>query len=94
MQQATRVHSDATPVTSRGNPDELSGRLIHSVQAISMFERPEVEAIVERLIAMLDRADGDADFEDADIDSCRAGDDGCAIFWIAGRPYWGTEDEA
>ena len=94
MQQATSAHSGATPTTSRGNPNELSGRLIHFARAISTFERHEVETIVERLIAMLDRADGDPDLEDGDIDYCPAGDDGCAIFWSGGRSYWGTEEEA
>ena len=94
MQQAKSAHSGAHPGTSRGNPNEISGRLIHFVHAISTVERREVETIVERLIAMLDRTDGDPDLEDGDVDYCPAGDDGCSIFWIGGRSYWGSGEDA
>lgn len=94
MQQANSAHSGDHPGTSRGNPNESSGRLIHFAQAISNFERREVEMIVEKLIAMLDREDGDPDLEDGDADYCPAGDDGCSIFWSGGRPHWGSEEYA
>ncbi|MET4595771.1 MULTISPECIES: hypothetical protein [unclassified Sphingomonas] len=94
MQQATRVHSDATPSTSPEYLSEMPAKLTHFAQAIITFERHEVETIVERLIAMLDHADGDPNLEDGDADYCPAGDDGCGIFWIGGRSYWGAEAEA
>lgn len=94
MQQANSAHSGARPNASRANPNKISGRLVHFAQAISTFERREVETIIESLIAMLDRADGDPDLEDGDVDYCPAGDDGCAVFRVGGRSYWGSQEDA
>ena len=43
--------------------------------AASLASRSAVEAIIESLIEALDRADGDIDAEDGDVDCCDAHDD-------------------
>jgi hypothetical protein len=66
MQQATSAHSGATPGTSSGKSENTSGRVLHFIQAISTFDRHELEAVVESLIGVLDMADGCPDQEDDD----------------------------
>lgn len=64
--------------------------------ATRSVRRAQIEALVERLVDILDRLDGDPDFEDGDPveddseDRCTAGDDGCGCYWAHGVSHWGA----
>ncbi|MFW2831745.1 hypothetical protein [Sphingomonas sp. ID0503] len=58
--------------------------MIHAT--FTLANRAAIEAEIERLIGILDTADGDCDLEDDDFDRCTAGDDGCGAFQV---PYGG-----
>ena len=58
----------------------------------SLSNRAEIEAEIERLIGLLDTADGDCDLE-PEHDFCLAGDDGCAEIWRNGERLWGAETD-
>lgn len=77
----------------------LSSNLHPSVKAlasIGLKSRSEIEDLVEGLIGLLDRLDGDCDLEPDDFDCCEAYDDrteslplGCSdphFPWAAGDP--------
>ena len=46
---------------------------------LSRGDRARIGGLIERLIALLDQDDGDADMEDGDLDRCIAGEDGPTI---------------
>lgn len=70
-------------------------------EGFKVAPRHIVEAIVEQLVEMLDRADGDADLEDDDEDRCEGRDDDLAFRYQDGGagdpddgdPYMDEEDE-
>lgn len=63
---------------------------IHAQFALK--NRHAIAAEIERLIELLDLADGDCDLEPED-DYCSAGDDGGGIRMTASGPMWGSYEE-
>lgn len=64
---------------------------IHAQFALA--NRAAIEDEIERLIALLDGADGDPDIEPED-DYCIAGDDGCGLARsMTGGTAWGAPEE-